>query len=157
VTGLMAGAVLIMLASFTPWALVRLIPLAELASGAAGSLRGELRAAGASAQSAAGLAQTADEWVTRITASMTRDGQSRADDIAPPRRANGSSGGDGEPRDSGAAPAGATPNGAAPTASEPDDGPPPRSKAESWQAQPVLEFSVEGVRATPVAPSWDAE
>ena len=46
-TGLMAGAVLIMLAAFSPWALLRLIPLAELASGAAGALRGELRPIGA--------------------------------------------------------------------------------------------------------------
>ena len=32
----MAGAVLVMLAAFSPWALLRLLPLAELASGAAG-------------------------------------------------------------------------------------------------------------------------
>ena len=38
----MAGAVLILLAAFSPWALLRLMPLAELASGAAGTFRREL-------------------------------------------------------------------------------------------------------------------
>ena len=65
VTGSMAGAVLIMLAAFSPWALLRLIPLAELASGAAGTLRAELgrpnRAAG-------------DAWARRARVGRHRDG-----------------------------------------------------------------------------------
>jgi hypothetical protein len=40
-TGLMIGLVLVTLAAFSPWAMLRLIPLAELASGAAGHLRAE--------------------------------------------------------------------------------------------------------------------
>ncbi len=39
---MMAGVALLTLAAFAPWALVRLLPLAELASTAAGSMRGEL-------------------------------------------------------------------------------------------------------------------
>jgi hypothetical protein len=38
VTGLLAGAVLMALAAFAPWAMLRLVPLAEVASSAAGSL-----------------------------------------------------------------------------------------------------------------------
>jgi len=41
VTGMLAGLVLVTMGAFAPWAMVRLLPLAELASGAAGSLRGE--------------------------------------------------------------------------------------------------------------------
>ena len=39
VSAVMTGAVLVLLAAFSPWALLRLIPLAELASGAAGTFR----------------------------------------------------------------------------------------------------------------------
>jgi hypothetical protein len=66
VTGLMAGAVLIVLAAFSPWALMRLIPLAELATGAAGPLRGELRAIGERAARAQGQALgLGDDWMRR--------------------------------------------------------------------------------------------
>src|SRR5436305_907187 len=41
ITGALAGGALVLLAAFAPWALLRLLPLAELASGAAGSLRRE--------------------------------------------------------------------------------------------------------------------
>ncbi|MBV9311332.1 MAG: hypothetical protein JOZ73_10895 [Solirubrobacterales bacterium] len=41
VTGALAGGALVLLAVFAPWALLRLLPLAELASGATGSLRRE--------------------------------------------------------------------------------------------------------------------
>ena len=40
-TGLLIGLVLVTLAAFSPWALLRVLPLAELASGAAGHLRAE--------------------------------------------------------------------------------------------------------------------
>ncbi len=42
----LAGLVLVLMAAFMPWALLRLVPLAEMASGAAGSLRRELQRAG---------------------------------------------------------------------------------------------------------------
>ncbi|MGI8902865.1 MAG: hypothetical protein ACR2IP_04240 [Solirubrobacteraceae bacterium] len=43
-TAMLAGFVLVVMGAFAPWALLRLLPLSELASGAAGSLRGEVRA-----------------------------------------------------------------------------------------------------------------
>ncbi len=46
VSGMLAGAVLVILAALAPWAMVRLLPLAELASTAAGTLRGESLQAG---------------------------------------------------------------------------------------------------------------
>jgi hypothetical protein len=65
-TGLMAGAVLIMLAAFSPWALLRLIPLAEIASGAAGPLRGEIRPIGAQEMQAEARARRGEEgWMRR--------------------------------------------------------------------------------------------
>jgi hypothetical protein len=39
----LAGTVLVLLAALSPWAVLRLVPLSELASSAAGSLRGEAR------------------------------------------------------------------------------------------------------------------
>ena len=41
ITGMLAGGVLVILGAFAPWALIRLLPLTELASAAAGTLRGE--------------------------------------------------------------------------------------------------------------------
>jgi hypothetical protein len=92
VTGLMAGAVLIMLAAFSPWALLRLVPLAEVAAGAAGSLRGEVRPAGAAtANKAIGLAMAGDDALTRLAARMAHDNGGGTDDhddppppLAPP-------------------------------------------------------------------------
>ena len=52
VAGVMAGAVLVLLAAFSPWAMLRFVPMAELASGAAGGLRGEVGRAGAIANDA---------------------------------------------------------------------------------------------------------
>jgi hypothetical protein len=56
VTSVLVGLVLVTLGAFAPWAMLRLIPLAEIASGAAASLHGEswrLRSAGAVADSLA--------------------------------------------------------------------------------------------------------
>ena len=72
VAGVMAGAVLILLAAFSPWAMLRFVPMAELASGAAGTLRGEVGRAGAIANDARVLAE---EWSEIATAAMRRDAQ----------------------------------------------------------------------------------
>jgi hypothetical protein len=171
VTGLMAGAVLIMLAAFTPWALVRLVPLAELATGAAGSLRGELRSAGVSAQAPTGLARTADDWVGRIAPSMKHDAEPGLDRVAPARRAAAASG---AAADAGAPTAGAggldpaapavgarstpSPGPATPGLAEegPDQGPASGSVADSWRTAPVLELGGENHGSTPVWPNPDA-
>jgi hypothetical protein len=81
VTELMAGAVLILLAAFSPWALLRLVPLAEVASGAVSPLRGELRPAGATAAKAGGLAMTGDDALTRLAARMGDDGDAGMADV----------------------------------------------------------------------------
>ncbi len=68
----LGGLVLVVMAAFMPWALLRLVPLAEVASSAAGSLRHEL----GSASKGAGLADTAarasSEWVDTLAAHMRR-------------------------------------------------------------------------------------
>ncbi|HEY2259450.1 MAG TPA: hypothetical protein VGH45_07040 [Solirubrobacteraceae bacterium] len=45
ITEMLAGATLVLLAAFSPWALLRLLPLHELAAGAAGGLRGQTQGA----------------------------------------------------------------------------------------------------------------
>jgi hypothetical protein len=153
VTGLMAGAVLIMLAAFSPWALLRLVPLAEVAAGAAGSLRGELRPAGPAANEALGLAIRGDDALTRLAARMAND-----------------DGGTGDARD--------TPRPTAPPPPGPPSGPPvdpttesdasgtdehadtpdepPAADERPWSERPVLELG-PGFGSTPVWPHPDAE
>jgi hypothetical protein len=72
VTGFLAGIVLVVLAAFAPWALVRLMPLSELASGAAGSLRPEARALRGSALNAEAGAHWAHDWAGGVTSRMQR-------------------------------------------------------------------------------------
>ncbi len=72
VGGMLAGLVLVLLAAAAPWALVRLLPMTELASAAAGQLRGEggrMRAIHAAAEAAAG---GAGDWAGSVTAGMRR-------------------------------------------------------------------------------------
>jgi len=72
VTGFLAGIVLVVLAAFAPWALVRLMPLSELASGAAGSLRPEARALRGSALAADTGAHMGADWAVGLTSRMQR-------------------------------------------------------------------------------------
>ena len=86
VTGLIAGVTLLALAICAPWALLRLLPMAELAGGAIGTLRGEAKATAAHlrrAQDHAGgataglaMARSGDapaDWASTTTAQMRRD------------------------------------------------------------------------------------
>lgn len=68
---MLSGLVLLILGAFTPWALLRLLPLAELASGAAGALRGQSGATLRALQHADGWATEAHRWAT-TTAHMRR-------------------------------------------------------------------------------------
>jgi hypothetical protein len=77
---ILTGLVLVTLGAFAPWALVRLLPLAELASGAAGHLRGEL---GRAYSQAGDSGAYAEEWASSVTARM----QHHADDTALPAQA----------------------------------------------------------------------
>jgi len=79
-TGSLAGLVLLLMGVFAPWALLRLVPLAELASGAAGSLRAESRATRGPASTAASKAGWADDlwrngWVADLTSLMRRQAE----------------------------------------------------------------------------------
>ncbi len=70
--GMLAGLVLVVLAAAAPWALVRLLPMTELASAAAGQLRGEgarMRGIHGAADTAAG---GAGEWAGSVAAGMRR-------------------------------------------------------------------------------------
>lgn len=60
--GALAGLVLLVLGAFTPWALLRLIPLSELASSTAGTLRGHTSTALAALQRADVRATQATPW-----------------------------------------------------------------------------------------------
>jgi hypothetical protein len=177
-TGLMAGAVLIMLAAFSPWALLRLIPLAEVASGAAGPLRGELRPIGAQEMRAEARAERGEEGWMRRAEEMRRaanvgsagtggppSGRPGAPDAqttttAVPRAAT-TSGAPGSATTSDA-PGSATASAVLgpPTASAgeipPDDDESHDSPAETWPKRPVLEFDREHFDSTPVWPNEDA-
>jgi hypothetical protein len=168
ITGIMAGAVLVTLAAFSPWALLRLVPLAELASGAAGTLRAEL----GRADGAAGRAwELAGEWSDVVTAAM-RDAADGGPDPAPaapppgPRGdAPGGGGGDTSSPDAGGdggggpapegdggggpAPDGDAGGGPGPEGDRPDDD-------LNWDRRPVLELGAENLLATPVYPHPDA-
>lgn len=69
VTGLLAGGVLMALAAFSPWALLRLIPLAELAAAAAGSMSAGSTTVGRRVQQAEAWASEAEHWISK-TAQM---------------------------------------------------------------------------------------
>jgi hypothetical protein len=82
VTGALAGAVLLLMGAFTPWALLRLLPLAEVASSAAGALSRETRARGHS-ELASLVAHSAPDWAAAVTARL-RDDASAATPLPPP-------------------------------------------------------------------------
>jgi hypothetical protein len=73
VAGLLAGLVLVLLGAFAPWALLRLLPLHELASGAVGGLRAEARPAVRAAQWSEAVASDGDHWMQSLHARMRRD------------------------------------------------------------------------------------
>jgi hypothetical protein len=72
--GMIAGVVLLVLAAFAPWALLRLLPVTEIASAAADSLRHEGRAVLGVAGRADAWAGEADAWATKA-AQMRREAQ----------------------------------------------------------------------------------
>jgi hypothetical protein len=82
VTGFLAGIVLVGLAAFAPWALIRLMPLSELASGAAGSLRPEARGLRGSALTAEAGAHWAHDWAGGVTTRMQRQLQETSESTA---------------------------------------------------------------------------
>jgi hypothetical protein len=80
ITDVLIGLVLLLMGAFTPWALLRLLPLAEIASSAAGSLASPARTrARAATELASGMATPAADWAEATIASM----QSDARDVSP--------------------------------------------------------------------------
>jgi hypothetical protein len=74
VAGALGGAVLVLLGAFAPWALMRLLPLAELAGGAAGALRQQTRFPVAmSAEEPGALVGPAAGWARALTAGMSQE------------------------------------------------------------------------------------
>jgi hypothetical protein len=152
VSAVMAGAVLVTLAAFSPWALLRFIPLMELASGAAGALRAELRSSGGVADAAW---DTAEDWGAAAAAAMTRAAETRGQGAAP----LASNGPLAPPDDEGDGPAEET-GGEPPEGGDPHeerDPPPPAQDARNWARRPALELGGANLLATPVWPHPDAD
>ena len=157
VSAVMTGAVLVLLAAFSPWALLRLIPLAELASGAVGTFRSEV----GRANPVAAAARAADEWSSIATAAMRRDAQAAGPDPGPPAPLDpGQSGGDGPGPDGGG-------GGPAPDGGGGDAGPdgggdsagddPLPDPVFDWARIPTLELGPNGTGgSTGVWPHEDA-
>ena len=151
VSGLMAGTVLIMLAALSPWALLRFVPLAEVAAGAAAALRGELRSAGASADRAVGYATGGDDGVARTIAWMSRQAGNRVPEADDPASQGGGGGTDPSPSGNEA------PGETSPAAPEAEaEQPPPATPEPPWQERSVLELG-PNFGDTPVWPHPDAE
>ncbi len=62
--GLLAGVALLVLGAFAPWALLRLLPLAEVASSSAGALRGEAGVALRALRAADSRSAEASRWMS---------------------------------------------------------------------------------------------
>jgi hypothetical protein len=73
------GLVLVVMAAFAPWALLRLVPLAELAGAAVESLRGPGRILAGRAEHPYAVGLAGDEWAATTTSEMRRT----ADDASP--------------------------------------------------------------------------
>jgi hypothetical protein len=74
VSGMLTGVVLLGLGVFAPWALLRLIPLAELASNAASSLRSEARGPASEFGRGWAVGDEGERWAS-TTAAMRRDSE----------------------------------------------------------------------------------
>jgi hypothetical protein len=82
IVGILAGVVLLGLAAFAPWALLRLLPLTEVASAAAGSLRHEGRSALAGARQADAAATESDGWASKAAQMRREAGEAERLDAA---------------------------------------------------------------------------
>ncbi|HUE27538.1 MAG TPA: hypothetical protein VMP89_12250, partial [Solirubrobacteraceae bacterium] len=72
VSGMLAGVALLTLGAFAPWALLKLLPVTELASAAAGSLRHDAKGADVVAGGARAQANEGELWATKA-AQMRRE------------------------------------------------------------------------------------
>jgi hypothetical protein len=81
-TGMLTGLVLIILGAFAPWALMRLLPLAEVAGGAAEQLRGGLSRAHRTFERSDEALSRAENWAGTLTAGMRREADSGSSGFA---------------------------------------------------------------------------
>jgi hypothetical protein len=81
VAGWLAGLVILVLGAFAPWALLRLLPLAELASNAVRSIHGDARAVTQPMNAADGLADRGREWATTTFGQMRRDREAASEGL----------------------------------------------------------------------------
>ncbi len=72
ITAPVLGLVLVVMGAFAPWALLRLVPLAELAGAAVESLKGSGQVLAGRAQRPYAVGMAADEWAASTTAEMRR-------------------------------------------------------------------------------------
>lgn len=72
ITRLLTAMTLVMLSTFAPWAMLRLLPFTELASGAAGGIRGELSRASHLPVEAASAAGAATAWTQSLPDRLRR-------------------------------------------------------------------------------------
>jgi hypothetical protein len=144
VAGLLAGLVLVLLGAFAPWALLRLLPLHELASGAVGSLRAEARPAIRAGQLSDAIAVDGDHWIRNLHSRMSREAEGTTglasgraagnDDLVLAAGDSGhNSGFDATEGGSGQPEAENTPE----TASVAEPGPPPRAGAAAAETHPA--------------------
>ncbi len=153
-----AGVVLLIMGAFAPWALLRLLPLAEIAGSAAGSLRSEARAGAAPGfeQAEAGAAAGRD-WAASITARMRNDAAQAAPDLDPGGIPDPPSARDafrGDPQEGASPRPGAeADNGAAPDASSPA---PATAHATNTAPGPATDFATNGSRVAASVASADS-
>jgi hypothetical protein len=153
IVNLVAGIALVTLGAFAPWALVKLLPLGELAAAAAGPLQGELHSGW---QTGSGFASpwagASSEWAGGVTADMRK--QAMAADSTPeagsvPERLEGVTGDeDPEPFLGTADPSGGE-NGAATGPEVHDTDPPERGATPPFQGFPGAEDLYQREREWP--------
>ena len=81
---LIGGVAVVTIAAFSPWALVKVIPLGELATAAAGPLRGELRGGWrAGLGPAVPAAYAGSDWAGALVAGMRREAMAADPESAP--------------------------------------------------------------------------
>ncbi|MGO9900423.1 MAG: hypothetical protein ACLP0J_12170 [Solirubrobacteraceae bacterium] len=72
---LLTAMALVILSTFAPWAMLRLIPFTELAAGASSAIHGDLSRIRGTAMAAGGYAGAAAEWLPAVTARMRNHAQ----------------------------------------------------------------------------------
>jgi hypothetical protein len=77
--GMLMGLVLVTLAALAPWALVRLLPMTELASAAAGQLRADAGQLRAGHERVDARASGASDWLNSVPAGMRRQADQSAE------------------------------------------------------------------------------